>query len=230
MKNLQKAGGVAALVAAGTYLFAMVLLVTVLAPLEDSTLGFAEYIAFLSVHQTFAFAWDFIPYILNGVCLALLALALYERMKAAAPRLATVATTFGFIWVTLVFLSGFIAINGNNTLLSLAATNPAQAETLRLTLDTVTAGIDSSDKILGCLWVGLMSLAGFRTGALCKSLSILGMAIGSLGLAGSAVPALAAVSYAFGVGVIAWWIGLGIYLLRGRNAIATTNDIEGVSL
>lgn len=229
MKNLQRAGGLSALMAAATYLFAMALMATVLAPLEDPSLGFEEYRAFLSAHRALAFAWDFVPYIVNGACLAVLALALHERLKPGSPRLAAVATAFGFIWIALVFLSGFISIHGDDTVLALAAAEPAQAETLRIAMDTLTAGIDSSDKILGCLWVGLASLAGLRAGSLPKGIGLLGLAIGSLGILGATVPALSAVSYAFGIGIMLWWIALGNFLLSRRAAAAKTCEAIGVS-
>ena len=40
MKSLQKVGGIAALIAAATYLFAMGLAVSVLKPMTDTSLGF----------------------------------------------------------------------------------------------------------------------------------------------------------------------------------------------
>ncbi len=220
MNTLQKAGGFSAIIAAATYLFAIALVSTILAPMADLTLGFEEYMTFLTANQTLIFIWHFSMYIINGICLVVLALALYERLKDGAPVLAKVATAFGFLWIALVFASGLITNLGLDTLVTLYGKDPAQAESLKLALETITLGLDSSDKLLGCLWVGLISLAAIRTGALPKAVAILGMVISVIGLIGATIPALIAISYAFGVGVIFWWLFTGIALLRSKSVSA----------
>ena len=95
MKNLQKAGGISALLAAATYLFAMALVASKLMPMVDSNLGFPEFMTFLVANRSLIFVWHFSMYLINGVCLSVLALALYERLKEHSPRLAKIATIFG---------------------------------------------------------------------------------------------------------------------------------------
>lgn len=220
MNTLQKAGGFSAIIAAATYLFAIALAATVLAPMADLTLGFEQYMTFLTANQTLIFIWHFSMYIISGISLVVLALALYERMKDGAPALVKAATAFGFIWITLVFASGLITNLGLDTLVNLYGKNTAQAESLKLALETITLGIDSSDKLLGCLWVGLISLAAIRTGTLPKAVAILGLVISGIGLIGATIPALIAISYVFGVGVIFWWLFTGIALLRRKPVSA----------
>lgn len=220
MNTLQKAGGISAIIAAATYNFAIALVSTILAPMADLTLGFEEYMTFLTANQTLIFIWHFSMYIINGICLVVLALALYERLKDGAPVLAKVATAFGFLWIALVFASGLITNLGLDTLVNLYGKDPAQAESLKVALETITLGLDSSDKLLGCLWVGLISLAAIRIGALPKAVAILGLVISGIGLIGATIPALIAISYAFGVGVIFWWLFTGIALLRRKSASA----------
>lgn len=43
-----------------------------------------------------------IAYVVFGIFLVVLALALYERLKAGAPAMAQTATAFGLIWAGLV--------------------------------------------------------------------------------------------------------------------------------
>jgi hypothetical protein len=214
MKTQSKAGGISAIIAAATYIFAIGLAGTVLSPMTDLSLGFKEYMTFLTANQTLIFIWHFAMYIINGVCLVFLALSLYDRLKDGAPMLARAATVFGFLWIALVFASGLITNYGTSALVNLYAVDPSRAESLKLALETITLGIDSSDKLLGCLWVGLSSLAAFKIRALPRAAAILGMLISVIGLLGSTVPALIAISYAFGVGVIVWWLWIGIALLR----------------
>jgi len=217
MHNLQKAGGITALVAAGTYLFAMGLLVSLLGPMADSSLGFQEHMAFLTAHKSLVFVWHSVMYFVNGICLVVLVPALYERLKPGSPRLALIASIFGFIWTAFVFLSGVITNYGIEALSTLYGKNQAQAETLKIALDVVTLGIDSSDRLLGSLWVGLASLAAFKGKAFPRILNVFGLLIGAAGLVGTAIPALVSIAYLFGVGAIFWWAAVGIRMLRERT-------------
>ena len=190
MKTVQKAGGISALVCAGTYILALSLLTTVLTPMADGSLPFDQFIAFFLPHQTLVFIWHFSMYLVNGTFLALLTLALYQQLNTGAPALALVAACFGLLWTGLVFASGFITIYGWEVIGRLSSADPAQAAMLRLVVDTITLGIDHSDRFLGCLWVLLTSWAALRTGQLSKPLNVLGLAIGIAGIVSSVAPAL----------------------------------------
>jgi hypothetical protein len=48
-----------------------------------------------------------------------------------------------------------------------------------------------------------------------------GTVIGSVGILSSVAPALNELGYAFGVGVIVWWIWLGVILLQNSQAAST---------
>lgn len=217
MKTLQKVGGISALVCAGTYILAMVLLTTVLTPMADESLPFDQFIAFFLPNQTLIFMWHFSMYLVNGAFLTLLTLALYQHLKTDAPALALAAACFGLLWTGLIFADGFITLNGWEVVGRLASTDPAQAASLRLVVDTVTIGLDHSDRFLGCLWVLISSYAALQTGRLSKPLNFLGLALGMAGVVSSVAPALNALGYAFGVGVIVWWIWLGIVLLQNNS-------------
>jgi hypothetical protein len=214
MKNLQKAGGVSAIIASATYLFAIGLAVSVLKPMTDSTIGFQDSMAFLAAQRRLIFVWHSCMYLLNGLCLAVLVLAIYERLKSSSPSLAQIGTALGLIWTAFVFLSGLIVNYGTGSLIALYAKNQGQAESLKNALDTITLGIDSSDKFLGCLWVGLVSLAALRNRIFPKTFTVFGLVISAIGLIGTMIPALVSVSYVFGVGAIAWWLAVGVHMLR----------------
>ena len=216
MKTLQKVGGISALVCAGTYILALGLLTTILTPMTKGSLPFDQFIAFFLPHQTLIFLWHFSMYLVNGTFLTLLTLALYQRLNTRAPALALVAACFGLLWTAMVFASGFITLYGWEVIARLSAADAAQASMLRLLVDTISIGIDHSDRFLGCLWVLLTSWAAVRSGQLPKPLNILGFVIGIAGIVSSVAPALEVLGYAFGVGVMVWWIWLGIVLLRSR--------------
>ncbi|MFT3894269.1 MAG: DUF4386 family protein [Anaerolineales bacterium] len=221
MKTLQKVGGISALVCAGTYILALALLTTLLTPMADSSLPFDQLIAFFLPNQTLIFIWHFSMYLVNGTFLTFLVLALYERFKTHTPALSLVATCFGLFWTGMVFVSGLITLYGWEVIGKLSATDPASASTLRLVVDTVTIGIDHSDRFLGCLWVLSTSWAALHTGQLSKPLNTLGLVLGATGIVSSVAPALNALGYAFGVGVIVWWIWLGIVLLRAGHIMSS---------
>jgi len=221
MKTLQKVGGISALVCAGTYILALGLLTTILTPMADGSLPFDQFIAFFLPHQALIFVWHFSMYLVNGVFLALLTLALYQQLKTSAPALALVSACFGLFWTGLVFASGFITLYGWEVIGKLSTTDPAHAFILRLVIDTVTIGIDHSDRFLGCLWVLLTSWTALRTGQLSKPLNYLGFVIGIAGIVSSVAPALNELGYAFGVGVIVWWGWLGIVLLQTSQRVSS---------
>jgi hypothetical protein len=73
----------------------------------------------------------------------------------------------------------------------------------------------------------LTSWAALRSRLLPRPLNSLGLVIGAAGIMGSVAPALNELGYAFGVGVIVWWIWLGIVLLRSSSAqVAHKNRTE----
>ena len=221
MKNLQKMGGVAALIDAATYMVAIGLFLTLLAPMGNTELDFGQFMAFFMDNQMIVFIWDLLSYMVNGVFLVILALALYDRLKAGSPAMAQVATVLGLIWAVMVFASGFITIYGYEVIANLYGKDPTQAATLKFVLGTVTLGLDHSDRFLGCLWVLLVSWAALRSGALPKALNYLGLVISVPGIISTLFPAFNELGIAFGLGIIVWWIWLGLVLLHSNTSRAT---------
>jgi hypothetical protein len=68
----------------------------------------------------------------------------------------------------------------------------------------------------------LISIAAFKKGILPRALNIFGIIIGISGLIGTGIPELTAISYAFGVGAIIWWICIGIWMLRKKAVRVNT--------
>ncbi len=213
MKNSQKMGGIAALYVAAAYLIAMVGYLVVLDPLGD--VDPVQQVASLVDNQAFLYILNLIAYVIWGLVMVVLALALYQRLKSGSPALAQTATAIGLIWATVIIASGMIQNFGMGIVVDLYGTDPTQAATVWLAVDSVTQGLGgASGEILGGPWVLLVSWAALRAGELPKALNYFGVVLGVAGIL-STIPALfLMLALVFGMGKIVWMIWLGIVMLR----------------
>jgi hypothetical protein len=227
MKNLQKIGGIAALIHAAAYVVGIVLGVTLIFPLLDSDPG--QYMAFVANNQAIVYLWNLISYWVSAAALVVLALALYERLKAGSPALVQTATVFGLIWAALIIGSANLMLSDVGVIADLYGKGPAQAETVWLALGAVETGIVSGNEIVGSLWVLLLSLAALRTEGLARALNYLGVALGVAGIFPGIlafIPAVKNFSMIFGLGMIVWSAWVGIVMLRSNpNAAAQDTDV-----
>ena len=211
----QRAGGLAALYLATAFVAAMpYFLVFVKYP---SVVDPVEKVAMLAANQGSMRVMYLVSYVIFGIVLAVLALALHARLKDGAPTLAQTATAVGLIWAVVLVASGLIFNAGVAAVAGLHATDPAQAVAAWQAVEPVAQGLGGSGgELLGGLWVLLVSVAALRAGSLPRVLSWFGVAIGAAG-ALSVVPALSDVAYGFGLLVIVWFAWLGIALLRSPS-------------
>ncbi len=210
MDNLQKAGGGAAIVKAIIYISAFVFFGGFWNYPVDA--GAAEELSYLSENQSILSIAYITMYVLFGVLLAVLVLALHERLKKNAASLSQVAAIFGVVWVGLVIASGMIANIGLASVLELAHTAPEQAITIWRTIGYVVEGIGGGNEMVGGLWVLLLSIAALKANQLPKLLNYIGIFVGSAGIL-TVYPAdlLTAI---FGLSQIVWFFWLGVAMLR----------------
>jgi len=215
MKNLQKMGGIAALIGAATNLFALVTLLTLLEPKGYGSDDPGQIVAFLADNQALMRVWYQIIWLVFGVSMIFLSLALYERLKAGSPMLAQAVTTFGLIYAVLVIVVGTLSINNLSTVVKLYGENPAQAATVWLTLDSVETGLGAGggETIVTALWFLLLSWAALWARELPRVLNYLGVVLGVAGIL-SVVLASLGLSAVYGLGLIIWFVWLGIVMLR----------------
>jgi hypothetical protein len=225
MKTLQKFGGFAALYLAAAYIVGMIGFLTVVDvssvadPIQKVAL-MADNLAFLSILHL-------IVYVVWGFFMIILALALYERLKAGSPAIMQTATVFGIFWGCVIIISGMIHNAGMQTVVDLYSKDPTQAGTVWLTIDSVLGGLAGSNEIIGGVWILLLSWAALRTGELSKVLNYLGVLVGVAGII-SIVPALAELFiYIFALGQIVWFIWLGIVMLRSNPGRAVQIPVTG---
>jgi hypothetical protein len=232
MNNLQKMGGIAALIGAATNIFALVVFATLLVPngfgSEPRDVG--KIVAFLAANQAFVRVWDIIIYLVFGVGLIFLSLALYERLKAGSPALAQAVTTFGLIYAVLVIVMGTLSINNLSTVVKLYGENPAQAATVWLTLDSVETGLGGGggETIVNALWLLLLSCVALWARELPRALNYLGLVIGVAGILGVLLTSLSLMAVVYGLGLIIWFAWLGIAMLR-RSPVGGVKTSHGTS-
>ena len=218
VRRRQKVGGLAALYLAAAFVVAMpYFLVFVKYP---SAVDPAEKVALLVRNHDSMRVMYLITYVIFGLVLAVLALALYARLRDEAPILAQAATAVGLIWAVVLVASGMIFNAGVAAVVGLHGTDPAQAVSAWQAIEPVAQGLGGSGgELLGGLWVLLVSAAALRTARLPKVLNWLGVAIGAAGVA-SVVPALNGLAYGFGMLVIVWFAWLGVVMVRTASRAA----------
>jgi len=208
----QKVGGLAALYLAAAYLVAMPYFLVFVK--YQSVVDPAEKVSLLVSNHDSMRVMYLITYVIFGIVLAVLALALHARLRDGAPTLTQAATAVGLIWAVVLVASGMIFNAGMAAVVGLHGTSPVQAVAAWQAIEPVAQGLESSGgELLGGLWVLLVSVAALRTGGLPKVLNWLGVAIGAAGLL-SVVPALKDLAYGFGLLQIVWFVWLGIVMLR----------------
>jgi len=214
MKKLQKMGGIAALYEAGAYLLGFALWIGVLG--YSSDLVPAQKVASFVENLNLWYFLNLVVYIVAGLFLVVLALALNDRLKTGSPAIMQIATAIGLIWAGVVVASGMIANIGIESVVSLNATDPAQAASIWAAVDLVRDGLGGGNEILGGVWILLVSWAALRSGGFSKVLNYLGFVVGVAGIL-SAVPALRELASVFGLTQIIWFIWVGISLLKSNN-------------
>ena len=214
MKTMQKYGGFAALYLAAAYLIGMVIFLVVLD--YPSITDPAQKLAVLVENQMVTFSTNLLMYVFFGLFLAVLALALHDRLKSGSPALMQAASVIGIIWAGSLVASGMISNAGIGPAVALYAKDPAQAALTWQGIESVASGLSNGNgEILGGLWTLLVSLAALRSGGLPKGLNIIGLLAGVVGII-SIFPELIFLTGVFGLSQMIWFVWLGIVLLRSN--------------
>ena len=218
MKYSQKMGGVAALYEAAAYILGMIGFLTVVD--VSSVADPVQKVAIMADNLAFLYILHLIVYVVWGIFMIVLALALYERLKAGSPAIMQIATVIGIFWGCVIIISGMIHNVGMQNVVDLYGVDPTQAGTVWLTIDSVLGGLAGSNELIGGIWILLVSWTALRTGELSRVLNYIGIVVGVAGII-SIVPALAETFiYIFALGQIVWFIWLGIMLLRSNPSRA----------
>ncbi|MCR9193325.1 MAG: hypothetical protein NXH88_01260 [Hyphomonas sp.] len=210
-QNLHPIGSIAAFGCASTYLIGFALLLTVLAPFGYGTdaIDAPAIVQFANETPLILILWNLVIYVLNAICLLVLASALTLHFLEKSPGLAVVVFGLGLIWCTLVLGAGMIANVAVEHSGALYAANPDQAARDWMLLHRVELGLGGGNEIVGGLWVLLCTIAAHRAQHFSMGLKALGLLVGISGLLTVFPPFGEVAGALFGLGMIAWFILIG---------------------
>jgi hypothetical protein len=208
----QRAGGAAAVYLAVALLLAIpYFLLVVDYPSAKSS---ADQVVLIVEYYPSMYAMYLATYVFFGIAVGVLALALWDRLRAEAPSTVRVATLFGLSWSFTLVASGMIFAHGITAVEGLAATDHERAVLTWQAVEPIALGLGGAGgEVLGGPWVLLVSLVALRGGALPKPLAWLGVVIGAVGFA-SVVPPVREAAMVFGLLQIPWFVWLGVVLMK----------------
>lgn len=207
MKDVQKFGGIGALLQAGFFAALLVLDLFVLpgpSTLNEpaKALPFAATSPLLSILSLI-----YIPLFFGII---LVALALYDRLQADSPGLVRFATVAGLIGAVLFVARGMIGFTGLAQLTHEYVQNPAGAGGAYLALRFVVSGLNVAAVFAVGWTILLASWAALQTGKLSRALNYVGLLAGAVGILSSVIP----YGGLIGSGItLVWSVWLAVMLL-----------------
>ena len=209
--KLQKIGGISAILEGLIYIFTFVIYGGVLAfPKADASS--IEKLNFLSNNFITLSAINLVSYVIFGILLAVLVLAIYQKHKNDAPILTSLASLFGVIWVGLVISSGMISNIGLKTVVGLGANSPEDAMLIWRSVAIVSEGLGGGNEIVGGIWVSLLSIVAFKSKSFSKPLNIVGLVVGIAGVL--TIFPYEIFTEIFGLLQIVWFMWMGVAMMR----------------
>ena len=151
----QHVGGMAALYLAVAYLATIPYFLVVLD--YQSVVDPAAKLALLVAHQGSLYAFNILAYVVFGLVLAVLALALYDRLKGETLAIARVIAGWGIIWSCLLIASGTISNMGMEYVVNLHVQDATGAATAWQVIESIVDGLGGGGgEALGGPWVCLL--------------------------------------------------------------------------
>lgn len=218
--NMQNIGGIAALICAATYLFGIILLVTVMAEagFGSNDLDAGDVVRFTVENQALMIIWNTVIYVVNALALAVLVVALSGQLRSASPDWGNTTLAFGLIWATLVLGAGMLANVTTERVVALAAADFETAVQTWEVLHIVELGLGGGNEIAGGVWIFCISLAGLLFQTFGRVVIALGLLTGLSGFMTIFPPLGDLAGMVFGLGGIAWFIAVGLALILRRDA------------
>ncbi len=218
LKKLQKIGGVCAILEALIYIFAFIVYGGILV-YPKANASAVEQLNFLTNNYLTLSILNLISYVLFGILLAVLVIAIHQRLKNYAPIFSNLASIFGILWVGLVISSGMIANIGLSSVLAIGVREPDNAMLIWSSVSIISEGLGGGNEIVGGIWVLLLSTIALKGQLFSKPLNILGILVGIAGI--STIYPLEIFTEIFGISQIIWFLWVGIFMIRKPKLLLT---------
>jgi hypothetical protein len=215
-KNTQKIGGISAIIEAIIYVFGFIFLFTLLQPTINETKSNLDKLTFIIENKTVYQTWILVIYVVFGIILVPLTIAINENFKEPSLIGTKVAPIFGFIWSGLVISSGMISNVGLDSVIKIFSTDPTLALASWQNIEAVHNGLGGGVEVVGGLWVFLISITGLKQMVFQKLCNYLGLVVGSAGIL-TIVPVLKDLGAVFGLLQIVWFIWIGLNLIKSAK-------------
>jgi len=220
-----------AFVAAITFIVGFVLYTTTslkdVANSENSTL---EKLTVIQDNEVLYYFSNVVLYIIFGLAQLVVTYAMGRRYRVMFPETSALSQGLGLVWVTLVVAAGMIGNVGTKAALDLLngdgdeSDAAERATALWDASNTIRESIGGGNEIVGGCWVLLVSVCEFVLSSrdqtatpmakrCSKARAIVGMAAGVAGIVNT-IPVLEDAGAVFGLIMIAWYIVVGIVMLR----------------
>jgi hypothetical protein len=216
LKKIQKIGGVCAILEALIYISAFIVYGGILV-YPKANASIAEELNFLSDNHLTLSILNLVTYVLFGILLAVLVLAIYQRLKHNSPIFSKLASTFGIIWVGLVIASGMIANIGLNSVIAIGIKEPENAMLVWSSVNIISEGLGGGNEIVGGIWVLLLSIIALKGQIFSKPLIFLGIFVGIAGII--TIYPLEIFTEIFGISQIIWFLWIGIFMIRKPSMV-----------
>jgi len=220
---LNRAGGIASIICALTYVFGFVFFFGMLGtPSDNSDTGRLQFL--IGQRDIFFFGYIVIGVIFS-LSLLLLNQSLHRRFNKISPVIVSYNATLGVIWASFVLASTFVFLVSLSFLADYASANESGAVIALKATNIVVDALGGGIELLGALWVLLISYVCFKAKVYHKATHILGVAVGVAGgltlLTGfsffSKIAFFEGTAAVFGLGQIVWFVVLGVHLLNDAD-------------
>lgn len=211
LKKLQKIGGICAILEALIYIFAFIVYGGILV-YPNANASAVEQLNFLTDNYFLLSILNLISYVLFGILLAVLVLAIHQRLKNHSAIFSNLASIFGIIWVGLVISSGMIANIGLSSVLAIGVREPDNAMLIWSSVSIISEGLGGGNEIVGGIWVLLLSIIALKGQIFSKPLIVLGVFVGFAGIL--TIYPLEIFTEIFGISQIIWFLWIGIFMIR----------------
>lgn len=219
LKTLQKIGGVCAISEGLIYIAAFIVYGGILV-YPNANASAVEDLQFLSENYLTLSILNLVTFVLFGILLAVLVLAIHHRLRDYSPAFSKLASAFGIIWVGLVIASGMIANIGLNTVIEIGTTEPENAMLIWSSISLVSEGLGGGNEIVGGIWVLLLSTIALKGQLFSKPINFLGILVGIAGIL--TIYPLDIFTEIFGISQIFWFIWVGIFMIH-KPSISVEN-------